>query len=90
MTDKITKSKETVRSTLLLNTPTAFTDGVNIACRKDGAVLLQFISSTPDAIIENFRTIMTKDGVIELIKDLADSLDYYPVKKKTPQPKVKK
>jgi hypothetical protein len=62
----------------LSNTPTAFTDGVNIACRVDGCVLLQFISDTPAVAIENFRTIMNRDNAIQLIDNLAKSLNYYP------------
>jgi len=71
------------------NTPTAFTDGVNIACRVDGSLLLQFISQTPDVWIENFRTVMGKEEIIELINDLASAVDYYPVKKEKPQKKRK-
>ena len=62
----------------LSNTPTAFTDGINIACRVDGCVLLQFISDTPAVAIENFRTIMNRDNAIQLIDNLAKSLNYYP------------
>lgn len=60
------------------NTPTAFTDNVNIACRIDGCVLLQFISDTPAIAFENFRTIMNKDNAIQLIDNLAKSLNHYP------------
>ena len=60
------------------NTPTAFTDGVNIACRVDGCVLLQFISDTPAVAIENFRTIMNRDNAIQFIDNLAKSLNHYP------------
>ena len=60
------------------NTPTAFTDGVNIACRIDGCVLLQFISDTPAIAFENFRTIMNRDNAIQLIDNLAKSLNHYP------------
>jgi hypothetical protein len=62
----------------LSNTPTSFTDGINIACRIDGCVLLQFISDTPAVAIENFRTIMNRDNAIQLIDNLAKSLKYYP------------
>jgi hypothetical protein len=62
----------------LSNTPTAFTDGINIACRIDGCVLLQFISDTPAVAIENFRTIMNRDNAIQLIDNLAKSLNHYP------------
>jgi hypothetical protein len=62
----------------LSNTPTAFTDGINIACRIDGSVLLQFISDTPAVAIENFRTIMNRDNAIQLIDNLAKSLNHYP------------
>jgi hypothetical protein len=60
------------------NTPTAFTDGVNVACRIDGCVLLQFISDTPTIAFENFRTIMNKDNAIQLIDNLAKALNHYP------------
>lgn len=63
----------------LSNTPTAFTDGVNIACRVDGCVLLQFISETPAVAIENFRTMMNRDNAIQLIDNLAKSLNHYPM-----------
>lgn len=62
----------------IANAPTAFTDGVNIACRVDGCVLLQFISDTPAVAIENFRTIMTRENVIQLINNLAKTLNHYP------------
>jgi hypothetical protein len=68
----------------LSNTPTAFTDGINIACRIDGCVLLQFISDTPSVAIENFRTIMNRDNAIQLIDNLAKSLNYYPTSDATP------
>ena len=62
--------------------PTMFTDAINIATRMDGSVLLQAMSGTPDRIIENFRTIMTKDGATLFLENLAKSLDHYPVKEK--------
>ncbi|WP_027360576.1 hypothetical protein [Desulforegula conservatrix] len=71
------------------NIPTAFTDGVNIACRVDGSLLLQFISQTPDVWLENFRTVMGKEEIIELINDLASAIDYYPVKIDESQKKKK-
>lgn len=72
------QNQPTVRMLHLSNTPTAFTDGVNIACRIDGCVLLQFISETPSVVIENFRTIMNKDNAIQLIDNLAKALSHYP------------
>ncbi len=74
MTDKI--SNKITYS----NTPTTFSDGVNIACRIDGSLLLQFISQTPDVWFENFRTVMGKDEIVEFIDDLASAIDYYPSK----------
>lgn len=62
------------------HSPTTFTDGVNIASRNDGCVLLQFVSETPDCFVENIRTIMTKEGIIEFIDSLCMITDYYPTK----------
>ena len=61
--------------------PTLFSDGANIACRSDGGVLLEFVSSTPDRIVENFRTVMGKEEIINFIDSLSSALDYYPIKK---------
>lgn len=63
-------------------TPTMFSDFVNIAIRKDGCILLQFASSTPDMLIENVRTIMPKDTGINLLDTLSKLMDYYPSKQK--------
>jgi hypothetical protein len=64
----------------LSQTPTMFTDGMNIATRMDGSILLQFISGTPDRLIENCRTIITKDSAINLLDNLSKAIDHYPVK----------
>lgn len=74
------KDTRTLHST---HTATSFTDGVNIACRSDGGVLLQFISETPDFFIDNHRTVLTKEGATELIDNLCDAIDYYPTKEVT-------
>ena len=60
------------------NLPTTFTDAVNIACRVDGCVLLQFISDTPAMAFENFRTVMTRDNAVQFIDNLARILEHYP------------
>ena len=60
--------------------PTTFTDGVNIGCRSDGGILLQFVSETPDFYVENHRTVMTKEGITEFIESLCAAIDYYPEK----------
>lgn len=73
----------------LSQTATAFTDGINIATRMDGCVLLQFISGTPDRIIENFRTIMTKEGATNLLDNLSKALNHYPTKEAEPARKTK-
>lgn len=64
----------------LSQTPTMFTDGMNIATRMDGSILLQFISGTPDRLIENCRSIITKETAINLLDNLAKAIDHYPVK----------
>lgn len=70
--------------------PTAFSDGVNIASRSgDTLVLLQFVSYLPGHEIENFRTMMTADGVKGFMDGLAEMLDYYP-EKQSAAPKAKK
>jgi hypothetical protein len=68
----------------LSQTPTVFTDGINIATRMDGCILLQFISGTPDRLVENFRTIMTKEGATNLLDNLAKALDHFPIKEAGP------
>ena len=86
------KSDKPALKIRLSDTPTIFTDGVNIACRMDGGILLQFISETPDIIIENFRTVMVKDEAIEFLNNLAIALEHYPTEKpgKTLAVKAKK
>lgn len=64
----------------LSQTPTMFTDGMNIATRMDGSILLQFISGTPDRLIENCRTIITKESAVNLLDNLSKAIDHYPVK----------
>lgn len=63
------------------NTPTMYTDAVNVATRSDNIVLLRFYSYLPEKAFENFRTTMTKDDAKVLLEDLAQMLDHYPVKK---------
>lgn len=84
MSAKITKK------TQYNNQPTLFSDGVNIACRMDGGLLLAFISETPDMYIENFRTVMTKEDIIEFLDNLALATDHYPVKESPKQLEKKK
>jgi hypothetical protein len=62
------------------NSPTSYTDGFNLAVDKDGMVLMQFVSVTPDAVIENHRTIMSKTKVTKLIDSLCSIVDHYPKK----------
>jgi hypothetical protein len=64
--------------------PTMFTDAINIAKRVDGSIYMQAVSGTPDRIIENFRTMMTNEGATNFLDNLAKALDYYPVKKQKP------
>lgn len=72
------------------NDPTSHTDAVHIAAKKSGdLVLMQFFSYIPNRIIENHRTMITLDNVKELIDDLAEMVDYYPIKK-SEKPKRKK
>ena len=60
--------------------PTSHTDGVNIGCRDDGTVFLQFFSTIPGRLIENHRTMMSKAVSEKLIEVLCSTLEYYPVK----------
>jgi hypothetical protein len=62
--------------------PTTYSDAVSIAARStDSMVLLQFVSFLPNRVFENHRTMMTKDDLKAVVDDLAEMLDYYPVKK---------
>jgi hypothetical protein len=72
---------EKKRKTTYSNQPTSFSDGVNIAGRSDEGILLQFVSETPDSLIENHRTVMARDGAIELLKNLCYVLKYFPTEK---------
>jgi len=56
----------------------AFRDTKDGRVEIDGCVLLQLISDTPAVAINNFRTIMNRDNAIQLIDNLAKSLNYYP------------
>jgi len=83
-------TEKSAHKTILSNLPTMHTDGVNIACRIDGCILLQLVSDTPDGLIENIRTVMTRDSALELINNLAISLDYFPVKELPKPSRAKK
>lgn len=61
-------------------TPTSATDYVNIAGSKDGSVLMQFLSVTPEYIYENHRTVINEHFVNELIDILCSVREYYPKK----------
>ncbi|QSV46239.1 hypothetical protein [Geobacter benzoatilyticus] len=74
----------------LSSLPTMHTDGVNIACRLDGGILLQLISESPDGYYENVRTVFTKDSAIEFLENLATALDHFPVKQAPKASKAKK
>jgi len=73
--------------TMHSNTPTSYTDMVNIGVASDGFVLMRFLSVIPDLIIENHRTILKPDVAKSLINILCKSIGYYPRKprRKTPQ-----
>ncbi len=73
-------SNKTVNKVRLSDLPTMHTDGVNIGLRSDDTLLLQFLSDTPDGLIENVRTIMTKEAAISLLDSLANILGHFPVK----------
>ncbi len=64
--------------------PTSISDIVKIAPRKDGTILLQFLSETPDFLFENHRTLIMQDIAIQLVDLLSDATNYHPEK---PQPK---
>ncbi len=73
-------------------TPTSATDFVNVAGSKDGSVLMQFVSVTPDFIYENHRTVVNEDFVNDFIDILCSAREYYPKKprKKSVSPKRKR
>lgn len=71
------------------NTPTSFTDRVNIGIATDGFVLMQFLSVIPDLIIENHRTILKPDVANNLIDILCKLTGYYPRKPRRKTPKKK-
>jgi len=71
--------------------PTSFTDGFKIAIDKEHSMLLlQLLSATPEAVIENHRTKMSKAGVVKLIEALCSAIDYYPNKTVTTDKKTRK
>jgi len=64
-----------------LNSPTTWTDIVQIATRADGSLLMTLISSLPDHQgIENHRTVVGSETVQSLIDLLCQSTGYYPKK----------
>jgi len=71
------------------NTPTSYTDRVNIAISTDGFVLMRFLSVVPDLIIENHRTILKPDVAKRLIDILCKFTGYYPRKPRRKAPKKK-
>ena len=74
------------------NTPTSFTDRVIVAQETDGLILMRFISHIPNLIIENHRTIIKPNIVINLINILCRITGHYPSKprKKTAPKKTPK
>ncbi len=72
------------------NTPTSYTDMVNIGVASDGFVLMRFLSIIPDLIVENHRTMLKSDVAKSLIDTLCKTTGYYPRKprKKTPNKKT--
>lgn len=65
---------------ILSNTPTCFSDIVHVGARTDDMIFLQFFSDTPDALVENFKTMIQKAQLTKLMDIIANSIDYYPVK----------
>jgi hypothetical protein len=63
-----------------INQPTSHTDGINVGCRLEGSIYLQLFSDAPDRLIENHRTLMSRDVAIKLIDILCGALDHYPEK----------
>jgi hypothetical protein len=57
-----------------LNAPTSFTDGIHIACRNDGLVLIQFFNKLPVEAIETHRTMMTVETAKKLLESLQSAL----------------
>jgi hypothetical protein len=75
--NKTKKHRELINS----QTPTSFTDGYSVAGRGDGAVFLSLLSSSPEQVFENHRTIIMKEDLKDLIDTLCQCIDYYPIKK---------
>lgn len=69
------------------NTPTSFTDSINMALSADGFVLLRFLSVLPDLIIENHRTMLKPDAAKALIDMLCKTTGHYPQKPRKKPPK---
>ena len=68
---------------ILSNSPTSFTDTIEISIRKDKSVLFRLLSFLPeDVVIENHRTIIRNENVVELINDLCEKTGYFPDKRK--------
>lgn len=87
-------SKKDDREFIPSQTPTSATDYVNVAGTKDGSVLMQFVSVTPEYIYENHRTLIANDIMNHLIDTLCDLKEYYPTKprkgKASAKPKKKR
>ena len=62
------------------NEPTSMTDRVNIAKRNNGSLFLQFVSISPDAVIENHRTFIENENVNDFIDSLCKICDHFPKK----------
>jgi len=72
------------------NTPTSATDVINISEAADGTILLQLLSFTPDAVIENHRTVLSHTFISDFLDNLCDAADYYPRKPRKKKPTSKK
>ncbi len=59
----------------MIDSPTSFTDGINIGCRSDGMVFMQFYTDGPEATVESHRTMMTRACAENLAKSLKKALD---------------
>lgn len=84
----IDKKVADTKQQIISNSPTTFSDIVHVATRSDDMVFLQFLSDTPNALVENFRTMMQKGQLKKLIDIVSKSIDYYPIKATSTKAKV--
>lgn len=76
--EEVAKAKEVFAS----QTPTSYSDIVRTSMRGDRSVMMQFLSDTPEFLMENHRTVINPNLVNKLIDNLCLITDYYPVKMK--------